>query len=40
MEKYYTVCLGGLEIKGWVIYVFNISDLEPEALIQLSRESN
>lgn len=40
MEKYYTVCLGDLEIKGWVIYVFNISDLEPGALIQLSRESN
>lgn len=31
---------GCLKIKGWVIYIFNISDLEPEALIQLSRESN
>lgn len=40
MEKHYPVCLGVLEIKGWVIYIFNISDLEPEALIQLSRESN
>jgi hypothetical protein len=31
MEKHYTVRLGVLEIKGWVIYIFNISDLDPEA---------
>lgn len=33
MEKQYTVCWGVLQIKDWVIYIFNISDLDPEALI-------